>query len=106
MTEFTLYEYRCTLVRVVDGDTVIVLVDLGFSVYAQHSIRLKNVWAPEMATPEGKAAKQHLVSLMPTDGRLLLRTEKDKMTFNRYVGELFTADGLLSLNELMEEYLI
>lgn len=48
--------YPATLVRVVDGDTVDLLVDLGFHVLARERFRLVGIDCPEMPTPEGQAA--------------------------------------------------
>lgn len=57
-----MYVYRCKILRVVDGDTIDVEIDLGFSVKVKERVRLANIDTPEMfgpnATPEGKAATE------------------------------------------------
>lgn len=45
------------LVRVVDGDTWILDIDLGYDVHTHVSIREEGLFAPELRTPEGDAAK-------------------------------------------------
>lgn len=43
-----MYEYKCKVLRVVDGDTVDVDIDLGFGVWLQEErIRLAGIDAPE-----------------------------------------------------------
>lgn len=49
--------------RVIDGDTVDVVVDLGFNVSTKIRVRLAEINAPEKPTPEGMAAWSELVAL-------------------------------------------
>lgn len=84
-----MYEYNATVEKVVDGDTVDLLVDLGFSILYRHSCRLVGVNAPEHDTPEGEAAKLYLVQLLPPGAKLVLRTQKDKFEkYGRILGVL------------------
>ena len=52
-----MWVYQARLVKVVDGDTVDMLIDQGFRVQITQRVRLLGVDAPERDTPEGKAAK-------------------------------------------------
>lgn len=55
----SLYNYRGRLIRVVDGDTIEVDIDLGFNVLlGQRKLRLAELDTPEIKTPEGVIAKQ------------------------------------------------
>ena len=63
-----MYEYNCKLVKVVDGDTIDVDIDLGFGVWLQNQrIRLYGIDTPESRTSDkvekiyGLAAKDYLV---------------------------------------------
>ncbi len=98
-----MYEYRGSIVRVVDGDTVHVHLDLGINVAIDLTLRLYGINAPEMSTPEGVAAKAHLIELLQggpgttTNFQpLTIRTVKDRREkYGRYLGTLIrTADGL------------
>ncbi len=51
-----MYEYGATLSRVVDGDTVDIAIDLGFSITTKQRVRLLGINAPEHNTPEGQKA--------------------------------------------------
>jgi len=83
----------------VDGDTLDLLVSLGFNAYAYTTIRLASVDAPEMFSgppderERGQASKAFLEALAPPGTKCLLRTDRDKTTFGRYVGSLLLADG-------------
>ena len=49
--ENTMYEYRCTVVKIIDGDTVDVDIDLGFGVWMKKQrIRLYGIDTPESRT--------------------------------------------------------
>lgn len=104
-----MYEYRATILRIVDGDTVHCSVDLGCDVTVSMAVRLAGINTPEIsgATKDaGIAATAHLGTLvaMYADqrGRLLLRTTKDKKEkYGRYLGTLLSLDGLVNLNQRM-----
>jgi endonuclease YncB( thermonuclease family) len=48
------FDYRCALVRPVDGDSLIVLADLGFHARQELEVRLLDVHAPELSQPGGR----------------------------------------------------
>lgn len=88
-----MYQYASKLVKVVDGDTVDLSVDLGFMVSVLERFRLEGINAPEMKLTElaaGKASKAHLESLL-ADAKLgiirLDSTGKDK--YGRWVAKLY-----------------
>ena len=90
-----MWEYRARLAAtakggVVDGDTLDVVIDLGFHVTRQERVRLAGVNAPEMDTPAGPVARDWVVAwLTQATGEwpLLLRTEKPnpRDRYGRYV---------------------
>ena len=48
-----MFDYRAALVRVVDADSVVLLIDLGFGARVEEEIRLLGVSAPERYQPGG-----------------------------------------------------
>jgi micrococcal nuclease len=106
-----MYEYRATLRRIIDSDTVDVDIDLGFGiVYANQRIRLYAIDGPESRTRNleekrfGKLATQFLIDNLPTT--FTLRTRLDgKGKFGRILGELICYypeyDREVSLNQVM-----
>lgn len=90
-----MYEYRASIIRIVDGDTVHADVDLGCDVHEMLTIRLYGINAPEMGTPEGPPAKDHLEGLIPVGSSLTLHTVKDKREkYGRYLGTFIRDDGV------------
>lgn len=105
-----MYEYKATLIRVVDGDTVWMRVDLGFRMFAELDFRLYGIDAPErvgIKADPAKAAlsKEYIEQLLaPIAGRpqiLKIQTFKpDK--YGRWLVEIWTEDGR-NINDLMVE---
>jgi micrococcal nuclease len=106
-----MYEYRCKVRRVVDGDTVDVDIDLGFGVvYANQRVRLYGVDTPESRTRDkeekrfGKLAGRFLESKLGET--CTLRTRLDgKGKFGRILGEFMVydevTDSVMSVNDIM-----
>lgn len=100
-TEADLFTYRAYVFEITDGDTLWVLVHLGFGVITQQHVRLRGLDAPEIATRDGQAAKrfveQELLSstLAPI---VITSTKSDK--YDRYLVDIFysTKTGETFLN--------
>ena len=95
-------EFHVTITKVVDGDTVDVDIDLGFStVLKKQRVRLMGIDTPESRTRDlvekiyGKAAKAHLKKLL-SEGDITL-VSHDKGKFGRILGELFVSNGETSV---------
>ena len=75
-----MYEYNCTVDRVVDGDTIDVVLDLGFSVLYKSRVRLFGIDTPESRTrnkdekARGKMASKYLEDAV-NSGDVVIRTE-------------------------------
>ena len=103
-----MYEYKCKIVRVVDGDTVDVDVDLGWSTFrCGERIRLYGVDTPECRTRDaqekqaGLAAKDYVTRRLQL-GVTYTLTTKEKGKFGRYLGVILLEDGT-SINEALVE---
>ena len=78
-----MYEYRVKSVeRVVDGDTVDVILDLGFGLFKKERVRIAGVDTPEKRTRNLKEKKlgydaTEFAEKWFADGDIILRTEKD-----------------------------
>ncbi len=101
------YEYNCKVKRVVDGDTVDVLIDLGFDIAYASRVRLYGIDTPESRTRDkdekarGLISKDFLKSWLDK-GSVVIRTRKDKKgKFGRILGEMVVDD--ININELMIE---
>jgi len=106
-----MYDYQCTIVRVVDGDTVDVDIDLGFNHWIHgERIRLFGVDCPECRSrdPEEKAAglaAKDFVKGLLHDGGTYTLTTKEKGKFGRYLGVIKLEDGTSINGELVKENL-
>ena len=95
-----MYEYNCKIVKVVDGDTVDVDIDLGFGVWMRNErVRLYGIDAPESRTSDkeekkyGLASKKYVQDLMPVDSIQVLRTMKDGVgKYGRILGVFVLPD--------------
>ena len=108
-----MYEYRCTVVKIIDGDTVDVDIDLGFGVWMKKQrIRMYGIDTPESRTRDlvekkyGLAAKEFLTGMLNDKAGITLKTHKDKEgKFGRILGELWRNTDFAdqSINEYMIE---
>jgi micrococcal nuclease len=103
-----LYTYKFTLDRVVDGDTVMGRVDLGFNLGADVRVRLEGydsaeTWRPASVEEEkaGRVVKAHLVDMLKEE-ELILKSHKLDI-YNRPIGELYIGDQ--SVNDLMKTFI-
>ena len=96
-----MYEYRCEIVRVVDGDTVDINIDLGFGVWLNDErVRLMGVDTPESRTSDkveklfGYAAKAFVEAALPVGSMQQLATKKydSKGKFGRILGDFDVYD--------------
>jgi len=87
-----LYQYSAKLQKVVDGDTVDLVVDLGFSINVTMRFRLDGIDAPEMKAPtlvEGKSAKEHLgVLLADANNGVIYVDSLGRDKYGRWVAKL------------------
>ena len=109
-----MYEYRCKIVRVVDGDTVDVDIDLGFGVWLhKQRVRLYGVDTPESRTRDaeekvfGNLAKKFVEDRLPVDSKQKLRTRLDgKGKFGRILGEFLIYDPKTDRESTINQMLI
>lgn len=99
-----MYEYNAVLLRIIDGDTVVVQLDMGCDVGLRMTMRLNGIDAPEKNTEEGKAAIAWLESKIPLRASVAVKTFKDKKEkYGRYRADLFLLGDATTLNLQMVE---
>lgn len=87
--------YPAQLLRVIDGDTYKLDVDLGFYVHTHMTGRLDGIDCPEASTPEGQAAKTQVIALFQAFPDFTVQSQRDKQTFARWVIAIHLPDGRL-----------
>ena len=102
-----MYEYRVKkVVKVVDGDTVDVELDLGFSLTKKERVRVAGIDTPECRTRNkvekqyGQAAKLFMTGLLKNGTNLRVCTEKDGK-YGRMLGWFYCDEHHHSLNDVM-----
>jgi len=108
-----MYEYKCNIVKIVDGDTVDVDIDLGFGVWLKDErVRIMGIDTPESRTRDkvekkfGLASKTKLKSLLGKTGVLKTQVNKNgedmKGKFGRILGD-FQVGAKMVTDILCEE---
>lgn len=104
----SLYTYKFSVSRVLDGDTVDGRVDLGFRIGMDVRVRMIGYDAPETWRPKsdeeraaGERVTEFLVGLL--DGKELILKSHKLDLYNRAIGEIFAGDE--SVNEAVMEFI-
>ena len=104
-----MYTYNAVVTRIVDGDTIDVDVDLGFSVWLKKQrVRMMGIDTPESRTRDleekkfGLLSKQYLVDRIPVGSSVELESH-GKGKFGRILGTIYEVDQALSINAKMIE---
>tara|TARA_R110000851_G_scaffold106449_12_gene225621 strand:+ start:4157 stop:4612 length:456 start_codon:yes stop_codon:yes gene_type:complete len=109
-----MYEYRCKVNKVIDGDTVDVDIDLGFGIIlTDERVRIMGIDTPESRTRDkieklfGLASKKRLKELLSK--QCVLKTEINKNgedmkgKFGRVLGDFVASDGRMITDILIKE---
>lgn len=104
------YIYDAKLLRVIDGDTIDVTIDLGFGISINTRVRLLGIDTPEIRTKDlsekkrGMEAKKFVEQVFKKNGnRCLLHSHKNtREKYGRYLAKVFL--GEQCLNDLLIEH--
>lgn len=94
-----MYRYKCTLSKVVDGDTMDFMVDLGFKVYAKIRVRLVDIDVYERSTDKGKEATAFCKEWF--EGKDIEIETYKTGKYGRWLAHVYCGDECL--NELLKE---
>lgn len=91
----TMYSYTAVIVRVHDGDTVIVDLDMGRRIWVREAPhRLAGVAARELSMPGGVEAREHLAGLLPAGLKVTLQSLKPYKYGDGYMARITLPSGL------------
>ena len=105
-----MYEYYVRKVEnVVDGDTIDVLIDLGFDILFQSRVRLAGIDTPESRTKDlkektlGLESKEYLKKALKDAKTVVIKTEKmdSSEKYGRILGWVYINGDTVSLNDMM-----
>jgi len=107
---YKMYEYYVRKVEnVVDGDTIDVLIDLGFDILFQSRVRLAGIDTPESRTKDlmekalGIESKEYLKKALKDAKSVVIKTEKMNSSekYGRILGWVYINGDTVSLNDMM-----
>ena len=107
-----MYEYSCKVDRVVDGDTIDVVLDLGFDIMFKSRVRLYGIDTPESRTRNkdekvrGKMAGSFLKDAVDSGAQVVIQTKlKDSRgKYGRVLGNVIV-DGININQQMIDNYL-
>jgi micrococcal nuclease len=105
-----MYEYYVRKVEnIVDGDTIDVLIDLGFDILFASRVRLAGIDTPESRTKDlaekalGLESKEYLKKYLKDAKSVIIKTEKmdSSEKYGRILGWVYINDDTESINDKM-----
>lgn len=99
-----LYNYKAKVTRVVDGDTVELIIDLGFTVQWKSTCRLFGINTPELISKDplvrvkALEAKQYVIDKLPI-GTVVQITSRQLDKYGRPLADIFYAEDMKHLNQ-------
>jgi len=109
VSQHKLFHYKATVDRVIDGDTIDVVLDLGFDISYRGRIRFQGINAPESRTRDavekqaGLAAKRYVEDwINGHEQRVIIQTSlDDRGKFGRILGRILNDEGECLNDELV-----
>ena len=102
-----MYTYKAEVIRVIDGDTIVLNIDLGFKIHHITPCRLAGINAPEMNSKDEKvraaavASKEYLMTLLPEGMEVTIVSRKLDKYGRPVVFFLAESNKYASVNDLM-----
>ena len=106
----TPYTYHAKLLDVIDGDTLKLDIDVGFSTSRQDKVRLARINSPEIDTPAGKKAKRFIQQRLQ-NAHIIIETRK-REKYGRYLALVYyhpthsDYNAILTYGKLLNDELI
>jgi micrococcal nuclease len=94
------WTYHALVHKIVDGDTIDLIVDLGFKTAMQVRFRLLGVDCPDRGETDHRKAANHLADLTPLGSHVIVESHKTEK-YGRWLGVLYVDDK--NINTLMRE---
>ena len=102
-----MFEYACKVLRVVDGDTIDLNIDLGFNIWHRGRVRMAGIDTPESRTriieekKLGLASKARLKELLKGQ-KVSIQCTKEKGKFGRILADVMVGDTNIN-KQLIDE---
>lgn len=103
-----MYEYKAIVKRVIDGDTIVLDIDLGFSTWIRDEhFRLAGINTPELRSKVkeekelAEKAKKRLEALCPVGSKQIITTAKAKDKYGRYLAVIHQGNNIFTINRTL-----
>ena len=94
-----MYHYNAKVLEVLDGDTIKLLIDLGFKIQYEITVRLNGINCAEKNTELGRKTKEFVQNLLPVDLSIEVVTYKPEK-YGRMLADVILADKQ-TLNKIL-----
>ena len=107
-----MYTYKAKVVRVVDGDTIDALIDLGFDIHKKIRIRMVGMNAPESRTRDleekkrGLAAKARLKEILKEGKNKFILESQGVGKYGRCLGIIRIGDTVVNQQLIIEGHAV
>lgn len=91
-TATNLYNYKVVSFRVVDGDTIVATIDMGFHTFRKDTFRLARIDAPQIDKPEGVVSLMSLKAKLEGIDKVVTLWSKAKDKWGRWLAEVYVGD--------------
>ena len=104
------YEYNATVLDVYDGDTITLLIDVGFNIHLKQKCRLYGIDTPELRTKNKKEkelaikARDYLKELI-LNKKVKIKTYKDDK-YGRMLADIYLDDIYVNMNLIEKGYAV
>jgi micrococcal nuclease len=96
----TPYYYYAKLEEVIDGDTLRLVLDVGFEITLRVVVRLAGVNSPEMKTKKGKAVREYIEKKLKRANIIVETRRREK--YGRYLALVYFHRTYADFNEILE----
>ena len=104
VTDNPSYTYEATIDRVIDGDTHLVVIEVGFGIKVHDKLRLRGLDTPELGTPEGERAKKFVQGLLPVSSTIIIKSHKSRVdNYGRFVVDVFYRKDAQDPQEILKD---
>ena len=103
------YVRKASVVRVIDGDSVVVDIDLGFNITKRETVRLMGINTPELNSKDpierekAKRSREYLSGLLAPGTVIKTHKPSQDDKYGRYLADIQLADGRLASEVMVKE---
>lgn len=102
VSENEIFTFKAFPERVVDGDTILVRIDLGFGIFTRQRLRLRGINSPEKNSKGGEKASAWLAKKLNPLKFIVIRTH-GRDIYGRYLTDVLYSENFLKKEDVLRE---